>query len=200
MSVRPEHVTRLLHALSDDAAASQQPRPADELFALAYDQLRSIARQRLKDQRVGHTLGATELVHEAWLRLVGDRPIVANDRRHFFAAAAEAMRCILIDYARGRGRIKRGGGVRPVINGVLDLATEEKIADAVALDELIHRLEQEDGQVAAVVRLRFYAGLSIEETADALGISPRTVKRNWAYARSWLLDAWQAGEAHDPGS
>lgn len=196
MSGEPEHVTHLLRALAV-AAGSETPRAAaDELFGAVYAQLREIARRRLKDQRTGHTLGATALVHEAWLRLAGERSLAVQNRRHFFAAAAEAMRCTLIDYARRRGRIKRGRGARPAISGILDLATEENVSNAVALDELIQRLEQEDGQAAAVVRLRFFAGLSIAETAEALDVSPRTVKRNWSYARSWLMDAWRPDEAH----
>jgi DNA-directed RNA polymerase specialized sigma24 family protein len=164
----PEHITLLFKALSEESGQTSPSRSNDALFSLVYDNLRNIARQRLSNQRVGHTLGATALVHEAWLRIAGDRSDSVRDRNHFFARAAEG--------------------------GIFDLATEEKIFDAVALDELICRLEQEDAQAAALVRLRFYAGLSIEETAGALGISPRTAKRDWAYARSWLMDAWQAGE------
>jgi RNA polymerase sigma factor (TIGR02999 family) len=180
-----QEVTRLIQA-----AGASDRAAADQLLNLVYDQLRRIAQQRMNEERAGHTLQATALVHEAWLRLVGDHQaeIEWRGRAHFFAAAAEAMRKILIDHARGRRTAKRGGGLK-AIGCVLDLAGDEKIGDALALDELISRLEAEDPQTAGVVRLRFFAGLSIDETADALGVSPRTVKRNWEYARAWLAGA-----------
>jgi len=180
-------VTRLIHAVgSSDRAA------ADQLLALVYDQLRKIAQQRMNEERAEHTLQATALVHEAYLRLVGGADVDWQGRGHFFAAAAEAMRRILIDHARRRGTAKRGGGLKAVA-GVLDLASEENVGDALALDDLLSRLETEDPQAAAVVRLRFFAGLSIDETAGALSVSPRTVKRNWEFARAWLAHALKEG-------
>ena len=183
----PQHeVTRLIQAASAaDRAAT------DRLLTLVYDQLRKIAQQRMSEERAGHTLQATALVHEAYLRLVGDAEVHWQSRAHFFAAAAEAMRKILIDHARKKGTAKRGGGLQSIA-GVLDLASDEKIGDALALDDLISRLEKEDTQIAALVRLRFYAGLSIQETAEVLGVSERTIKRDWTYARTWLADAWQS--------
>jgi RNA polymerase sigma factor (TIGR02999 family) len=176
-------VTRLIQAAGGPDRAA-----ADQLLALVYDQLRKIAQQRMNGERAEHTLQATALVHEAYLRLVGDAGARWDGRGHFFAAAAEAMRKILIDHARRRGTAKRGGGLKAV-SGVLDLATDDKVADALALDDLVSRLEAEDAQAASVVRLRFFAGLSIDETAEALSVSPRTVKRNWEFARAWLAQA-----------
>ncbi len=181
-----QEVTRLLQA-----AGGADHAAADQLLTLVYDQLRKIAQQRMGEERAGHTLQATALVHEAYMRLVGNQEVRWDGRAHFFAAAAEAMRKILIDHARKKGTAKRGGGLRN-ISGVLDLASEEKICDALALDELISRLEKEDAKIAAVVRLRFYAGLSIQETAEVLGVSERTIKRDWTYARTWLADAWRS--------
>jgi RNA polymerase sigma factor (TIGR02999 family) len=183
----PQHeVTRLIQAASASDRAA-----ADQLLTLVYDQLRRIAQQRMSEERAGHTLQATALVHEAYLRLVGDTEIQWQGRAQFFAAAAEAMRKILIDHARKKGTVKRGGGLQSIA-GVLDLASDEKIGDALALDDLISRLEKEDAQIAALVRLWFYAGLSIQETADVLGVSERTIKRDWTYARTWLADAWRS--------
>lgn len=171
-----------------NAAAAGDSAAADRLMPLVYEQLRKAAQLELAAERPDHTLSATALVHEAYLRLVGPRQVDWRGRAHFYSAAAEAMRRILIDHARKRGTAKRGGNLNAVGN-VLDLANEEKIADALALDELLCRLETEDSQAAGVVRLRFFAGLSIDETAAALNVSPRTVKRNWEFGRAWLADA-----------
>jgi RNA polymerase sigma factor (TIGR02999 family) len=142
----------------------------------------------MADERAGHTLQATALVHEAYVRLVGGKPIPWAGRTHFFFAAAEAMRRILIDHARARAGPRRGGGRRRVpLHNVLDLAAaEEDFPEILVLDDALSRLEKLSDSVGAVVRLRFYAGLSIEETAKALGVSPTTVKREWTYARAWL--------------
>jgi RNA polymerase sigma factor (TIGR02999 family) len=159
---------------------------AGRLFPLVYQQLRNLARQRMANERPGHTLQATALVHEVYLKLLGGEAPWANQKQFFFAAA-EAMRQILIDHARARAGQKRGGGRKRVPLSGLDLASDEQIPQILALDEAISRLEKISPDVAAVVRLRFYAGLSVEETAEALGISPRTVKREWTYARARLF-------------
>ena len=162
-----------------------------ELLRLVYEQLRAIAQQRMADERAGHTLEATALVHEAYLRLVGDRPVAWANRAHFFYAAAEAMRRILIEHARARGRIKRGGGAeraRVDPGSVVDLAADTNPDTILSLDAALCRLEREDAELAAIVRLRFYAGLNVEDSAAALGTSPATVKRRWAFARAWLFE------------
>lgn len=176
---------------SENRDAIPPPNP-DSLFEQVYAQLRRVAQERLSDERASHTLQATALVHEVWLRLMGNKQVEWGGRAQFFAAAVESMRRILIDHARKRAASKRGSGCLLSIEGVLDLASDDKIADAVALDELISRLEKEDAQAAGVVRLRFYAGLSVDETAEVLGIGPRSVDRDWAYARAWLQREWQA--------
>ena len=156
-----------------------------------YDELRALARAQLRHERPDHSLQATALVHEVYLRLLGgassDRP-PWNDRHHFFVAAAEAMRRILIEHARGRGRQKRGGGRALVELESIDLATEQDLDTVLALDDAIRRLDLQDPRAAEVVRLRFFAGLSVEETGEAMGLSARTVKREWAFARAWLFD------------
>ncbi|HEY7087281.1 MAG TPA: ECF-type sigma factor [Tepidisphaeraceae bacterium] len=161
-----------------------------ELLAEVYDQLRAIARSRLAQESPGHTLQATALVHEAFLKLQSHPSILKADRSRFLMAAAEAMRRILIDHARTKGRIKRGGPerrrARLDIRDVADLAADHDPEQIVALDEAIQRLEQQDAQAAQVVKLRFYAGLSVEETAQTIGVSSRTVKRDWQYARACL--------------
>ena len=176
-------LTRILGELRDGA-----PRAAEELLPLVYDQLRAIARQNMRNERPGHTLQATALVHEAFLRLAGDADVAWDSRGHFYVAAAEAMRRILIEHARGRGRVKRGGDRKRVPLTIVDLAAEDDAEHIMAVDEAFRRLEQEDADAANVVRLRFYAGLGVEETARALGKSPRTVAREWAFARAWLMD------------
>jgi RNA polymerase sigma factor (TIGR02999 family) len=137
-------------------------------------------------ERPNHTLQATGLVNEVFLRLQSGGQLQFSHRGQFFLAAAEAMRRILIEHARARGKLKRGGGRKRVLLNVMDLAADEQIPEILALDEALQRLEQSNPDVAAVVRLRFFAGLSVEETADALGVSPRTVKREWTYARAIL--------------
>ena len=192
MSSRPDRVdddsTADVTRLLSDAAAGKSAA-TQELFQAVYDQLRHIARRRMAEERGGHTLQATALVHEAYLRLVGDQPIQWRTRAHFFSAAAEAMRRILIDHARRRGRLKRGGGLRRVPANLAELAGGENIQEIVAVDDAIRRLEREDARAGQIVRLRFFAGLSVEEAAGALGLSPRTAAREWAYARAWLFDA-----------
>lgn len=174
-------VTRLLI----DAGAGDR-RAAEELLPLVYEQLRALARERMSRERPGHTLQATVLVHEAYLRLVGDRRVAWAGRAHFFAAAAEAIRRILLDHAKQRRRAKRGGRSRQVVVSVVDLAVEDDPAEILGLDEAICRLERQNARLSQVVRLRFYAGLSVEDTGRALGLSARTVKRRWSYARAWL--------------
>jgi RNA polymerase sigma factor (TIGR02999 family) len=177
-------VTRVLAAIEcGDACA------ADQLLPLVYDQLRVIARQRMAQERAEHTLQATALVHEAYLRLVGGQQVKWVDRAHFYFAAAEAMRRILVEHARKRKRIKRGGDWRRAPVSVASLEAEGDFQEIVAVDDAIGRLEEEDPQAGKVVRLRFFAGLSVDDTAQALGLSSRTVARDWAYARAWLHDA-----------
>ena len=175
-------VSRLL-----SCARNGDPDVAARLFPLVYAELRDVARRRMADERAGHTLQATALVHEAYLKLMAGGEAPWAGRKQFFFAAAEAMRQILIDHARARAGLKRGGGRKRVPLGVVDLAADDRFPEILALDEAVSRLERESPDVAAVVRLRFYAGLSVEETADALGISPRTVKREWTYARARLF-------------
>ncbi len=167
-------------------AGKGDQRAADALLPLVYAQLRAIARQRMKQERPEHTLQATALVHEAYLRLVGRQDVDWSCRAHFFAAAAEAMRLILLQHARDRGRIKRGGNRRRAAINVLELAADHDSEEILALIEAIRHLEEQDAQLGQIVRLRFYAGLSVEETAAALGLSERTVKRRWRLARVWL--------------
>lgn len=186
MNTTREQVTKLL----DDAAAGR-PLAASELLPLVYDQLRAIAQNRMKEERREHTLQATALVHEAYARLVGAGEIEWHNRAHFFFAAGEAMRRILIEHARARARVKRGGAegkaAKRVPLDIVDLATDQDPEDVLAFEEAFRRLEEKEGRVAAVVRLRLFSGLSIDETAKAMGLSPRTVDTDWAFARAWLF-------------
>jgi RNA polymerase sigma factor (TIGR02999 family) len=160
-----------------------------------YAQLRAIAQKFINHERPGHTLQATALVHEAYLRMLGaDAPgstgsteVKWHDRRHFYRAAAEAMRRILIEHARKRGAEKRGGGMKRTLLNVCDLAEDDRSIEILALDEAILRLEETDATAAEIVRLRFFAGLSVEQTAAALEMSDRTVRREWTYARAKLF-------------
>ena len=167
------------------AAAEGDETAAEQLLPLVYEQLRKAAAQQLGAERPGHTLSATAMVHEAYLRLVGPRQVPWAGRGHFYAAAAQAMRRILVDHARGKAA--RGGSKVPLDQigdlGSLAMADSEKI---LAVDQALTRLEAEDPEAAGVVRLRFFAGLSVDETAEALGISPRSAARLWSYARAVL--------------
>ncbi len=175
-------VTRLL---ADAAAGSANA--ARDLLPLVYRSLHDLAERKMRGERAGHTLQATALVHEAYARLVGEQDIAWDSRAHFYGAAAEAMRRILIEHARRVGAKKRGGGRTREIASVADLAHEKTVSDALAIDEAIEALRVEDPRAASVVHLRFYTGLSIDESAAALGVAPSTVDREWRYARSWLL-------------
>lgn len=187
----PDDATLLLARAADGDQAA-----ANRLLPLVYEQLRKAAQMEMNRERADHTLNATALVHEAYLKLVGPRDVAWANRAHFYAAAAEAMRRILLDHARARARDKRGGGGggggrlgpegHAAISSVADLAACEDPEEIVRLDEALRRLEQEDPEVAQVVRLRFYAGLTGEQTASTLGRSAATVDRDWAWARAWL--------------
>ena len=159
---------------------------ANELLDLVYTHLRGMAARRMSGERADHTLQPTALVHETYLRLIGPRRVPWRDRAHFLAASAEAMRQVLLDHAKARGRRKRGGGATKLPLDIIDLAAADDSATIIELDEAVARLETEAPEIAAVVKLRFYGGQSIEETATALGTSPRSVNRAWTFARAWL--------------
>jgi RNA polymerase sigma factor (TIGR02999 family) len=178
-------VTRLL-----EAANQGDQQAAADLLPLVYAELRRLAAAKLVHEKPGQTLDATALVHEAYIRLVGDRQFAG--RGHFLAAAAEAMRRILVEQARKKAAIKRGGGGKR-----LELSENDRVAIAdpdtlLAIDEALTDLADEDSEAADVARLRLFAGLSVEEAAGALGMSRATAFRNWAYARAWLTAALSA--------
>ena len=178
-------VTQILKQL-----AHGDKNAADALLPHVYEQLRSIARRRMNLERPDHTLQATALVHEAYARLVGNEELTWDSRGHFFIAAAEAMRRILIEHARSNARQKRGGPQRQRLSlsiaDVADLAATEKPDQIIALDDALRRLQLQRPRVARIVELRFFAGLTVDETARTLGVSPRTVDLDWAFARAWL--------------
>lgn len=159
---------------------------ANELLSVLYDELRKLAAQKLAREAPGQTLEATALVHEAWLRLGGDEQPAWRNRAHFFAAAAEAMRRILVDRARRRQALRRGGQLERVPLDSLEIASPADDDEVLAVHEALDALEQHDAAKAKVVKLRYFAGLTIQETARVLGIAPMTAKRHWSYARAWL--------------
>jgi RNA polymerase sigma factor (TIGR02999 family) len=178
-------VTRILSAI-----AQGDPRAAEDLLPLVYEELRQLAAQKLAQEKPGQTLQATALVHEAYLRLVDKDTVQSWDNRgHFFAAAAEAMRRILVNRARDKGRQKRGGGWQRQDLERLDLADDASEEEMLAIDEALQCLEQHNKPCADLVKLRFFAGLTMDEAAAALGIAPRTAHRYWIFARAWLYDA-----------
>ncbi len=159
----------------------------EEILPVVYDELRRMAARRLRDERTSHTLSATALVHEAWLELTKLNRIQWQNRAHYLGFAAQAMRRILIDYAVARRRQKRGGGVAPIhLEGDAWAVAEARSEDLLALDEALVRLAALSERQARIVEYRFYGGMSVEEAAESLGISPATVKREWATARAWL--------------
>jgi RNA polymerase sigma factor (TIGR02999 family) len=182
-------VTQLLNAIEHG-----DPHAAGQLLPLVYQELRRLAAQRLAQEKPGQTLAATDLVHEAYLRLVGDRARAWDGRGHFFAAAAEAMRRILVESARRKKRIKHGGGRQRVPPDAVVAPAGAPSDDLLALDEALGQFAEEDPVKARLVELRFFAGLSVEDAAGCLGISRATADRWWAYARAWLYEKVRAGE------
>lgn len=166
---------------------------AAELVPIVYEELRRLAHNYMRGERAGHTLQTTALINEAYMRLAGLDAMRWRDRTHFFAMAATLMRRVLVDYARQRGRAKRGAGVS-LTSPDDQAAAPEPAVDIVALDEALVRLATVDSQQARVVELRFFTGLSVEQTAEALDISPATVKRDWATAKLWLYNELNADD------
>ena len=177
---RPGEVTRILRQRTEGAG--------EEILPLVYEELRSIARQRMARERANHTLQATALVHEAYGRLLGEEDYAWDDRGHFYAAAAQAMQRVLIDHARKVGSQKRGGDRFRVTLGAPDAPIEMEAEGVLALHDALEVLERDDARAAEVTRLRFLAGLTVDETARALGISERSVAREWNYAKARLTD------------
>jgi RNA polymerase sigma factor (TIGR02999 family) len=163
------------------------PHAANELLPLVYEELRKLAAQKMAHENPGQTLQATALVHEAWLRLGGDDQPTWDDRGHFFAAAAEAMRRILIDNARRKQALRHGGGAQRVNLDALELAANMDDEQLLALNEALEQFTAHDARKAELVKLRFFAGLTNEQAARVLGVSEPTAKRHWAYARAWLF-------------
>jgi RNA polymerase sigma factor (TIGR02999 family) len=176
-----DDVTRILAAVHGGDRAA-----ADQLLPLVYDELRRLAALRIAQESAGHTLNATALVHEAYIRLVGGEEVSWSHRGHFYAAAAESMRRILVDHARKKHSLKRGGGRKRVPLDEVHAATDEGEVDLVALDEALTKLATEDAEAAQLVQLRYFSGLTSAQAAGCMGLSQRTAERLWAFARAWL--------------
>lgn len=177
----PENITQLLNQWSDG-----DERALDRLTPLVYEELRQQAARYLRRERPGHTMQTTALINEAYLRLIDAKEVRWQGRAHFFAIAANLMRRILVDHARQRNAAKRGGApVQVTLDRIVATAKQSNI-DVLAIDEALTKLAAIDRQQSQIVELRFFSGLSVEETAAALGVSPRTVKRDWSVARAWL--------------
>jgi RNA polymerase sigma factor (TIGR02999 family) len=182
MSTPSSHqVTRLLLAWGDGNAAA-----FDELMPLVYAELRTLARRQMQRERSGHTLQATALVHEAYIRLVDQQQVHWQNRAHFFAVAAQLMRRVVVDYARKRRRVKRGGGAPHLSLDEAALLTPQQAPQVLELDEALCRLAAVDERKSRVVEMRYFGGLSVEEVAVVLGVSENTVIRDWALAKAWL--------------
>ncbi len=181
-------VTLLLNAIQQG-----DPKAAGELLPLVYHELRKLAAARMAQESPGQTLQPTALVHEAWLRLVGDANPQFDGRAHFFAAAAEAMRRILIDNARRKKAQRHGGGKERVDLHELELAASAKDEELLAVDDALEKLTSEDAELAKLVKLRFFAGFTNKEAADVLGVSEPTIERRWAFARAWLFKSIRSG-------
>ena len=180
-------VTRILESIE-----AGDPKAAGELLPLVYNELRRLAAHKMAGQPPGQTLQPTALVHEAWLRLTGNKNVKWNGRAHFFAAAAEAMRCILIDNARRKQALRHGGGQQRLDIQEFEIAAETKDDELLAVNEALSRFAALDARKAELVKLRYFVGLTVEETAEVLGISVPTAKRWWTYARAWLYHETQS--------
>jgi RNA polymerase sigma factor (TIGR02999 family) len=174
-------VTRILNAVQQGDANA-----ADELLPLVYEELRKLASYKMSGEAAGHTLQATALVHEAWLRLAGPTPQSWQNRSHFFAAAAESMRRILVDHARRKNSLKRGSGIQPeeLNESVILLAAPPD--ELLAIHDALDKLASEDSPAAELVKLRYFVGMTMEEAAAAMNLAPRSAERLWTYARAWL--------------
>jgi RNA polymerase sigma factor (TIGR02999 family) len=184
METEPGQVTRMLEAVGDG-----NPQAVERLFPLVYEKLRALAHAKLRRLAPGQTLQATALVHEVWLRVVGDdNPPIWKNRSHFFAVAAEAMRRVLVENARRKSAEKRGGGVRPLDLHDVSIAEETRSDVLLAVDEALERLAARDPLAAQLIKLRFFVGMPNAQAAETLGVPERTAKRTWTYARAWLYN------------
>jgi RNA polymerase sigma factor (TIGR02999 family) len=181
MGETAEQLTQILESVS-----AGDEHAAEKLLPLVYEALRRLAAARMASEAPGQTLQPTALVHEAWLQLVGPQPVHWNGRGHFFGAAAEAMRRILLERARKKGRVRHGGHLQRVDLDHVTLATHDTDDVILAIDEALEKLAAESPQKAEIVKLRYFGGLEHAEIAEVLGVSEPTVRRHWAYARSWL--------------
>ncbi len=187
----PSHgeLTRMLQDLGRSGG-----RSADELLPLVYEELRALARSKMAQERPGQTLQATSLVHEAWMRLIGAADPGWNGRGHFFGAAALAMRRILVEQARRKKRIKHGGEHERVGLDGVEVEVDEPLADVLAIEDVVRKLEASDPRKGRIVNLRYFAGLTAQETADALGVSLGTVEREWRFIKAWLQTELAEGD------
>lgn len=181
MTPSPNEVTQLLVAWSNGDSAAR-----DALMPLVHDELRRLAHRYMGRERGNHTLQTSALVNEAYLRLIDQKDVQWQNRAHFFGIAAQMMRRILVDYARKRGFAKRGGNLQPVPLDQVMIVSPERAAEVVALDDALKSLAEFDQRKSQIIELRFFGGLSIEETAEVLDVSPGTVMRDWTFAKAWL--------------
>jgi RNA polymerase sigma-70 factor, ECF subfamily len=184
----PHEVTRLLLAWSEGDKAAM-----DQLIPLVYGELRRLAKSHMRRERANHSLQTAELIHEAYLRLIDANQLSLENRRHFFAVASRLMRQVLVDLARERGSHKRGGAAEQVSLDEAMVVSKQRDEGLLALDEALLALAEFDARKSQVVELRFFGGLSVEETAEALGVSVETVHRDWRLAKSWLLRRMRGG-------
>lgn len=197
----PGHLTAILNAAAaSDTTGAERGALLDGVLPLVYDELHAMAGQRLRAERRTPTLSPTELVHEAYLRMADSTRVTARGKAYFFAAAAQAMRRIVVDRARHRKRLKRGGGEAPLTLHDAVALTDGAELDVLELEEGLDRLAEVQDRAARVVECRFYGGLSVEETADALGVTARTVNRDWQFARAWLFDHLRDGPTAGEGA
>ena len=181
MTPSPTEVTQLLVAWSNGDSSAR-----DALMPLVHDELRRLAHRYMGRERGNHTLQTSALVNEAYLRLIDQKDVHWQNRAHFFGIAARIMRRILVDYARKRGLAKRGGNLQPVTLGEAMIVSPERAAEVVALDDALNCLAELDQRKSQIIEMRFFGGLSIEETAEVLGVSAGTVMRDWTFAKAWL--------------